>query len=113
MKTTLVREGLPPNSKIFLEELGKRLRLARKRRGYSREKMAALSYVGRNTLVRMENGDPGVSVGAWAQAFHVLGMDRGWLLLLVPEEDTTGLMMEETRKKRRRNPDINGLADSL
>ncbi|MCL4486194.1 MAG: helix-turn-helix domain-containing protein [Nitrospirae bacterium] len=104
MKTRVTREGIPPGSKIYLRELGHRLRLIRKKRGYSRDKLASLTFLGRNTIARMEMGDPGVSIGAWAQAVHVLGTDRNWLLLLpVPEEET----------KKGQAPDIDALAESL
>lgn len=104
MKKQLAKEGLPPASKIYLQELGQRLRVVRKKRGYSRDRLASLTFLGRNTIARMEMGDPGVSLGAWAQVVHVLGIDRNWLLLFeVPEE----------KLWKGRTPDIDTLAESL
>lgn len=104
MKTMVTKEGLPPSSRIYLQELGHRLRLVRKKRGYSRDRLASLTYLGRNTIARMEKGDPGVSVGAWSQVLHVLGTDRSWLLLLeVPEEGI----------RKGKVSDIDALSDSL
>lgn len=109
MKTSLTKRGLPPRSRIELEELGLRLRRLRKSRGYSRDRLAELSYIGRNTLARMEAGDPGVAIGAWVQVLHVLGNDRTLALLLeVPRED--GI---ESHARRKGLPDINVLAESL
>ncbi len=110
MKTLVTKEGLPPSSRIYLEELGRRLRLLRKRRGYSRDRLAVLAFIGRNTLARMESGDPGVSIGAWAQVIHVLGVDRNLTLLLeLPKEERSG----EKAGKKGKVPDIDALAESL
>jgi transcriptional regulator with XRE-family HTH domain len=110
MKNVVAKEGLPPASKIYLEELGSRLRRIRRSRGYSRDKLAKLTFLGRNTLARMESGDPGVSIGAWAQVIHVLGIDRNWVLLLAaPEEERSG---RKTSRKGK-DPDIDALAESL
>lgn len=110
MKTVVTKEGLPPSSKIYLDELGRRLRLIRKNRGYSRDRLADLTFIGRNTLVRMESGDPGVSIGAWAQVIHVLGIDRNLMLLLeAPKEERAGLK----DGKKSKGQDLNVLAESL
>ena len=110
MKTLVTKNGLPPSSKIYLKELGRRLRLLRKNRGYSRDRLAALTFIGRNTLVRMESGDPGVSIGAWAQVIHVLGIDRNLTLLLeAPKEER----VVKKAGKKGKGPDINALAESL
>ena len=109
MKTLVTKNGLPPSSKIYIEELGRRLQMLRKNRGYSRDRLAALTFIGRNTLVRMESGDPGVSIGAWAQAIHVLGTDRNLTLLLEAPVDEAGLKAG----KKGKGPDINALAESL
>jgi transcriptional regulator with XRE-family HTH domain len=110
MKTLVTKEGLPPSSKITLEELGRRLRSLRKTCGYSRERLAALTFLGRNTIVRMESGDPGVSIGAWAQVIHVLGSDRTLTFLLdLPKEDRDGFK----GRKNGKSQDIDALAESL
>ncbi|WP_053764661.1 helix-turn-helix domain-containing protein [Leptospirillum ferriphilum] len=108
MRNSVTKNGLPPSSKRSLEELGRRLRLLRKSRGYSRDRLAALAFIGRNTLARMESGDPAVSIGAWAQVIHVLGIDRNLTLLLeAPKEEMRGI------GKKGKTPDINVLAESL
>ncbi len=110
MKTYVVKEGLPPSSKIYIEELGRHLRSLRKNRGFSRDRLAALTFLGRNTLVRMESGDPGVSIGAWAQVIHVLGSDRNLTLLLESQrEERAGFKAG----KKGKSPDIDALAESL
>ena len=110
MKTLVTKNGLPPSTKLYIEELGRRLRRLRKSRGYSRDRLASLTFIGRNTLGRMESGDPGVSIGAWAQVVHVLGIDRNLTLLLEsPEADRA----EPKGRKKGSAPDINALAESL
>jgi len=58
-----------------LEALGLRLRLARDRRKLSSELFAERVGVSRETLRRMENGDPAVAIGTFMRALRVLGLD--------------------------------------
>ena len=109
MKTLVTKNGLPPNATLSLEELGRRLRALRKSRGYSRDRLASLMYVSRNTLVRMEAGDPGVSIGAWTQALHLLGDTRNLMILL----DEPKVEWGAAKRKKKNALDLNALAESL
>ena len=57
-----------------LRELGERLQLARLRRRYSAETVAARVGVTRMTLYKVEKGDPSVSMGTYANVLRVLGL---------------------------------------
>lgn len=57
-----------------LAMLGERLRLARLRRRYSAESVAARAGITRVTLARVEKGDAGTSMGAYVAVFRVLGL---------------------------------------
>jgi len=72
MKTTL-----PPFPSVLrqLKDLGERLRLARLRRKLTTELFAERMGVSRETLRRLENGDPSIAMGTYARALRVLGLD--------------------------------------
>ncbi len=57
-----------------LKALGERVRLARLRRRYSAEMVAARSGITRPTLRAIENGAGSVSMGAYAAVLNVLGL---------------------------------------
>lgn len=64
---------LPPAVAQQLVQLGQHLHVARKRRGESRAAWASRLGVTPPTLLRMERGDPKVSVGVYATALWLVG----------------------------------------
>lgn len=71
------RRTLPalPSSSRQLNALGERLRLARRRRRITAVLMAQRVGVSRDTLNRVEKGDPAVSLGTYLRVLRVLGLD--------------------------------------
>jgi len=65
---------MPLPVKRALRKLGNDLRAARLRRRISTAVMAERVMVSRPTLLRMEQGDPSVSMGIYATALFVLGL---------------------------------------
>lgn len=65
-----------PSVQKQLTALGLRLRLARERRRLGTELFAQRMGVSRETLRRMEKGDPTIAVGTFMRALRVLGLDR-------------------------------------
>jgi transcriptional regulator with XRE-family HTH domain len=59
-----------------LEGLGGRLKAARLRRRYSAEMVAQRAGIARATLFRIEQGDPGVSLGNYARVMQVLRLEQ-------------------------------------
>ena len=57
-------DQLPREVLKHLEELGQRVRTARLRRRLSTEDLAQACGMGRRTLYRIENGDPGIALGS-------------------------------------------------
>jgi transcriptional regulator with XRE-family HTH domain len=55
-----------------LAQLGERLRLARLRRKLSADAVAAQAHITRVTLLKLEAGDPGVTLGTLAKVLGVL-----------------------------------------
>ena len=83
--------------------MGERLRLARKRRKITTVLMAQRVGVSRDTLNRVEKGDPVVSLGTYLRVLRVLGLDAD--LDLIAADDALGrklqdLAMEPASKRR-------------
>ncbi|WP_426195549.1 helix-turn-helix domain-containing protein [Massilia sp. DWR3-1-1] len=64
-----------PTALKQLADLGERLRLARRRRSIGTELFAERMGVSRETLRRLENGDPTIAMGTYLRALGVLGLD--------------------------------------
>jgi transcriptional regulator with XRE-family HTH domain len=86
MKTRAV---ILPSAREQLEELGLRLRLARERRGLSQVLAAERVGCSRETLRRLENGDPAVSIGTVLRALRILQLDAD-INLLAADTDLIG-----------------------
>ena len=83
---------LPRNQKI-LQEFGENIKLARLRRKFSLEQVAQRADISRTTLTAIEKGNPGVSVGAYANVLFVLGLEKD--LLKVAEDDSLGRKLQD------------------
>ncbi|WP_426340737.1 helix-turn-helix domain-containing protein [Pseudoduganella sp. S-14] len=59
-----------------LANLGERMRLARCRRKISTVIFAERMGVSRETLSRMEKGNPSIAIGTYLRALRVLGLDK-------------------------------------
>ena len=59
--------------------------------------MAERAFVGRNTITRVEKGDPRVSMGIYATVLFVLGLSEGLSHLADASSDRVGLDLEEER----------------
>jgi len=84
-----------------LRKLGRDLALARRKRGLSTSDMASRLFVSRDTLWRLERGDPTVSMGTLATASFVLQLHEGLANLAAPGKDALGLNLDEQRLRRR------------
>ncbi len=94
---SLTQNSLPTELKVTISQLGKRVRIARKRRAITMEEMSSRMFVNRKTLARLEKGDPGVSMAIFASALWVLGLDKDLMNVALPERDDVGIFHE--RKK--------------
>jgi hypothetical protein len=67
--------------------------------------MAARLFVSRDTLWRMERGDPKVAIGTVATAAFILQLHDRLANFATPSHDTLGLSLDEQRlPKRIRRP---------
>jgi transcriptional regulator with XRE-family HTH domain len=89
-----------------LTAVGENLRLARLRRGLSVTLVAERAGMSRATLRAVERGEPGVSMGAYANVLHCLGLASDLALLASVDElgrqlqDATLARKAERRQRR-------------
>lgn len=86
--------SLPPASAAALRKLGADLATARKRRRESLRDWAARLQVSVPTLMKMEKGDPAVSVGVYATALWMIQRHQAIADLADPKEDLAALEEE-------------------
>ena len=67
-----------PATKRELRFLGIRIRQARLRRELTQKLIAERASVSVHTLGRIESGNPGTSIGAYAMVLQALGLLEGW-----------------------------------
>jgi transcriptional regulator with XRE-family HTH domain len=92
---------LLPAQQYTFTTLGEQTRLARLRRELSASQIAERAGISRTTLYKMENGDPGVTIGAWVKVLYALNLERD--LLNVALDDELGRTLQDaslTTRKR-------------
>ena len=95
------RAGLAIPVKRALHKLGRDIRDARRRRRIPMALLAERARLSRTTLTKVEKGDAGTSMGAYATILFVLGMTDRLADLADPRHDGIGLALEEERLPRR------------
>jgi transcriptional regulator with XRE-family HTH domain len=96
---------MPPSTVAALQQLGADLAVARLRRKESLKTWAKRMGVSVPTLLRLEAGEPGVSLGVLATALWLVGRDTTLATLAAPKEDRGALELDvrqaETLGKQR------------
>ena len=93
--------SMPLPAALALRKLGRDLALARRKRGISTSDMAARLFVSRDTLWRLERGDPTVAFGTVATATFILQLHDRLANLAAPASDGLGLCLDERRVPQR------------
>jgi len=105
----MVRIG-SPNARRALEALGANIKTARLKRRISVKGFAERAGVSESTVMRLEKGDEGVSIGTLAMACLVLGEIERLSDFLDPGSDDTGLLLDREalpkRIDRKRKPTV-------
>lgn len=101
-KQSIAAKTLPPDAAQALATLGEHLALARVRRNESQRQWAARLGVSVPTLIRMERGDPSVSMAAYATALWLLGLSGALSTIASPENDLRALEADVGAASRRR-----------
>ncbi len=84
---------LPSAVRRALAKLGADIRDARRRRRLPMETVADRALITRVTLMKVERGDPGVSLGIYATVLFVLGLVDRLALVADPGQDSVGLAL--------------------
>lgn len=84
-----------------LKKLGNDIKDARRRRRIPMAIAAERASISKPTLIKIERGDPGVSVGSYATILLVLGMVDSLADLAAPKNDAVGLQLEEENLPQR------------
>ena len=84
-----------------LRKLGRDLALARRKRAISTADMAERLFVSRDTLWRLERGDPTVALGTLATAAFVLRLHDRLANLAAPATDALALSLDEQHLPKR------------
>ena len=93
-----------------LRKLGHDIKDARRRRRIPMAIAAQRASISKPTLIKVERGDPGVSIGSYATVLFVMDMADRLSDLIDPKNDPVGLQLEEEhlpqriRGKRKRKP---------
>lgn len=96
-----ITSNTPIPVKRTLKKLGEDLRNARKRRRIPMRLAAERAGISRTTLTKIEKGDEGVSVGAYAKLLFILGMIQRLTELVDPAFDEIGLGLESDHLPQR------------
>lgn len=92
----------PPTLEEILSVLGENIKLARLRRRITASMLAERAGMTRVTLRKIENGDGGVTMGAYAMVLFCLSLEKD--LLLLAKDDVLGRKLQDiglTTPKRR------------
>jgi len=89
------------NLQLAIQYLGDRIRLARLRRNFPVNQIQDWTGLSRDTLYRIEKGDPGVSIGAVAKVLQVMGLHKD-LDKIAQDERLKQIHDQADVKKRRR-----------
>jgi len=85
---------MPPSSLAALAQLGADLAVARLRRKESLKTWATRMDVSVPTLMRLEAGEPSVSLGVLATALWLIGRDAALATLATPQDDRGALELD-------------------
>jgi hypothetical protein len=84
-----------------LRKLGHDIKDARRRRRIPMAIAAQRASISKPTLIKVERGDPTVSVASYATVLFVLGMTDRLGDLAAPQNDPVGLQLEEENLPQR------------
>ena len=99
MRNSPSHDALPLPVVLGLRRLGADIATARKLRGISTSLMAERAMISRNTLARVEKGEPGVALGTYATVLFVLGLGNRFEELLSDDPITQEQMNKRVPKR--------------
>jgi hypothetical protein len=114
-KSPIALAQMPPATLAGLQKLGADLSVARLRRKESLASWSVRLGTSVPTLMRMEAGEPGVSIGIYATALWLIGRSGTLAELASPEHDRGALELDvrqavDLGKERARNSAVSRLS---
>ena len=99
-----VVEVLPSRVRRSLAKLGKDIRDARRKRQLTVAMMVERVGVSKATYLKIEKGEPSVSMGAYAMTLFTLGFANALDEIADSRRDDAGLLMDSSRLPQRVRP---------
>ena len=96
-----IRDVLPSHLRRSLTKFGADIAIARRKRKLTIAMMAERMGVSKNTYIRVEKGNPSVTLGVFAMALFVLGFGDALSDLVDSKNDDQGLLLDEQRLPER------------
>lgn len=90
-----MKRQLLPSQRRLLATLGDQIKMARLRRDLSSEQIAERAGIARNTLIKIERGDEGVSMGAYFRVLISLGLAED--ILQLAKDDVLGRKLQDAK----------------
>lgn len=86
-----------------LRSLGRSIKTARVRRGLTQAVVAARCGISRETIRKVESGDPGVAIGTLVEMLWIYGLQSQWVSAVNPDRDQVGkaLALDQERQRGR------------
>lgn len=84
-----------PKLERILEQFGEQVKLARLRRKLSSEQVAERAGISRSTLVKLEKGHVGLSIGHVLNVLSALGLEKDFLQLA--KDDELGRKLQDAK----------------
>jgi transcriptional regulator with XRE-family HTH domain len=100
VKTSIKPKTLP-HVLLGLRQLGTYIRIARKRRRFTMKDIGERLNLSYQTIVRVEKGEPSVSMAAYMSVLWLLGLDSGVVAATHPDQDEAGKALEHSRLPQR------------
>ena len=98
MKTTRAK-WLPQKAQDNLKIVGEQIKLARLRRNLSMAAMSERANCSELSLIRIERGEPSVSIGIYMRVLYGLGLHDD--ILQIAKQDETGRNLQDLELKNR------------
>src|SRR3974390_509261 len=96
-----IHDVLPTGLRRSVAKFGHCVALARRKRRLTVAMMTERTGLAKGTYLRIEKGDPAVSMGAYAMVLFFLGLGEAFRHLVDARHDEEGLLSDEERLPKR------------
>ena len=97
-------DSLPPAVRRSLIKLGADISIARRKRNLTTTMVAERIGAAKSTYLKVQKGDPSVSIAIYAMALFALGLGGAMGDIVDPGRDDVGLLLDSERLPKRVRP---------